>query len=96
MHVYVLEQTWAIDGEFFTPEKEVFKSYNKGKDVFMKKMKTILREDVDNDPEAHGYAVDTNIDSADAGEDLFFELYGAGRERVDNTTLELVKTEVIE
>ena len=96
MYVYVLEQTWTLEEEHFLEPPDIFKDYEKGKEAFKKKMEEILREDFNNDPEFYGYVVDTNIDEAKDGENLRFELYQEGWERVDNTMLELVKTEVIE
>lgn len=96
MYVYCLNKTWTIEEEHFLESPDIFKDYEKGKEAFKKKMEQILREDVNNDPEFYGYVVDTNIDEAKDGENLRFELYQEGWERVDNTMLELVKTEVIE
>lgn len=96
MYVYCLNKTWTIEEEHFLEPPDIFKDYEKGKEAFEKKMEEILREDVNNDPEFYGYVVDTNIDEAKDGENLRFELYQEGWERVDNTMLELVKTEVIE
>lgn len=96
MYVYCLNKTWTIEEEHFLEPPDIFKDYEKGKEAFKKKMEEILREDFNNDPEFYGYVVDTNIDEAKDGENLFFEVYQEGWERVDNTMLELVKTEVIE
>lgn len=96
MYVYCLNKTWIFEEEHFLEPPDIFKDYEKGKEAFEKKMEEILREDVNNDPEFYGYVVDTNIDEAKDGENLRFELYQEGWERVDNTMLELVKTEVIE
>lgn len=96
MYVYVLEQTWTLEEEHFLEPPDIFKDYEKGKEAFKKKMEEILLEDFNNDPEFYGYVVDTNIDEAKDGENLYFELYQEGWKSVDNTMLELVKTEVIE
>lgn len=96
MYVYCLNKTWTVEEEHFLEPPDIFKDYEKGKGVFKKEMEEILRERVNNDPERYGYIVDTNIDEAKDGENLFFELYQEGWESVDNVILELIKTEVIE
>ena len=96
MHVYVFNRSWTLEEEHFLEAPDIFKDYGKGKEAFKKRMEEILREDVNNDPESYGYVVDTNIDEANDGENLFFKLYQEGWESVDNTILELIKTEVIE